>query len=37
MSRGRVWFGIESKSFKILVDFFKGKISGVIIERGRSF
>lgn len=34
---GNVWFGIESKSFEISVEFLKGKISGVITERGWSF
>ncbi|RVW74531.1 hypothetical protein CK203_053789 [Vitis vinifera] len=34
---GNVWFGIESKSFEISVESLKGKISGVITERGWSF
>ena len=34
---GRAWFGIESKSFEISVELSKGKLSGVIIERGRNF
>ena len=35
--RGRAWFGIESKSFEILVELSKGKLFGVITERGRNF
>ena len=34
---GRAWFGIESKSFKISMELFKGKLSKVIIERDRNF
>ena len=34
---GRAWYGIESKSFEISVELFKGRWTGVIIERGRNF
>ena len=36
-SGGSVWFGVDSKSFEILVESFKRKLSRVITERGRSF
>lgn len=34
---GRAWFRIESKSFKISMELFKGKLSRVTTERGRNF
>lgn len=34
---GRGWFVIDSKSFKTLVETFKGKISGVVTEKGQRF
>ena len=37
MKEGRAWFGVDSKSFKISVGFFKGKVSKVITERGWRF
>ena len=30
----RAWFGVESKTFEILVELSKGKLFGVITERG---
>ncbi|KAL6330424.1 hypothetical protein AAG906_040354 [Vitis piasezkii] len=33
MKGGRAWFRVDSKSFKISVGFFKGKVSKVITER----
>ena len=37
MKGGRAWFQVDSKSFKISVGFFKGKISKVSTERGWRF
>ncbi|RVW98108.1 hypothetical protein CK203_029121 [Vitis vinifera] len=36
-SGGSVWFGVDSKSFEISLESPKGKLSGVITVRGRSF
>ena len=37
MKGGRAWFGVDAKSFKISVGFFKGKVSKVITKRGWRF
>ena len=32
---GRCWFGVESKSFELLLESVNGKVAGKIAERGR--
>ncbi|RVW64782.1 Cleavage stimulation factor subunit 77 [Vitis vinifera] len=37
MKDGKGWFEVESKSFKISVEVLKGKVEGIVLERGCGF
>ena len=34
---GKVWFGVESKSFEISIKEIRGKVEGRVSKRGRGF